>query len=76
LPYLTITNDLSVAGSRSGRERTSYPVAEAAGQEGRDEVLSQTPQGLAYVPHVIITDKLKSYGAAKRVIRFSVEHRQ
>ncbi len=33
-------------------------------------------KGLAYDPLVIITDKLKSYGAAKRVILFSVEHRQ
>jgi putative transposase len=33
-------------------------------------------KGLAYVPRVIITDKLKSYGAAKREILPGVEHRQ
>src|SRR5215471_12228745 len=33
-------------------------------------------QELHYVPRVIITDKLKSYGAAKREILPSVEHRQ
>ena len=33
-------------------------------------------KGLAYVPRVIITDKLKSYGAAKRAILPDVEHRQ
>jgi putative transposase len=33
-------------------------------------------KGLAYVPRVLITDKLKSYGAAKREILPSVEHRQ
>lgn len=33
-------------------------------------------KGLAYVPRVIITDKLKSYGAAKRQILPGVEHRQ
>ena len=33
-------------------------------------------QGCRYVPRVIITDKLKSYGAAKREIRPSVAHRQ
>jgi putative transposase len=33
-------------------------------------------KGLACVPRVIITDKLKSYGAAKREILPSVEHRQ
>jgi putative transposase len=33
-------------------------------------------KGLRYVPRVVITDKLKSYGAAKREILSSVEHRQ
>jgi putative transposase len=33
-------------------------------------------QGLTYVPRVIITDKLASYGAAQREILPSVEHRQ
>jgi putative transposase len=33
-------------------------------------------KGLRYVPRVLITDKLKSYGAAKREVMPSVEHRQ
>jgi putative transposase len=33
-------------------------------------------KGLAYVPRVLITDKLKSYGAAKRELLPRVEHRQ
>ena len=33
-------------------------------------------KGLQYVPRVIITDKLKSYGAAKREILPGAEHRQ
>jgi putative transposase len=33
-------------------------------------------KGLRYVPRVMITDQLKSYGAAKREILPSVEHRQ
>jgi len=33
-------------------------------------------KGLHYVPRVIVTDKLRSYGAAKREILPSVEHRQ
>ena len=33
-------------------------------------------KGLHYVPRVIITDKLKRYGAAKREILPGVEHRQ
>jgi putative transposase len=33
-------------------------------------------KGLQYVPRVVITDQLKSYGAAKREILPAVEHRQ
>src|SRR5919108_3727606 len=33
-------------------------------------------KGLQYVPRVLITDKLKSYGAAKRELLPGVEHRQ
>jgi putative transposase len=33
-------------------------------------------KGLQYVPRVIVTDKLRSYAAAKREILPSVEHRQ
>jgi putative transposase len=33
-------------------------------------------KGLSYVPRVIVTDQLKSYGAAKREILPGVEHRQ
>ena len=33
-------------------------------------------KGCQYVPRVIITDQLKSYGAAKRELLPSVEHRQ
>jgi putative transposase len=33
-------------------------------------------KGLRYVPRVIVTDKLKSYAAAKRKSRPGVEHRQ
>jgi putative transposase len=33
-------------------------------------------KGLQYVPRVIVTDKLKSYGVAKRTILLNVEHRQ
>src|SRR2546430_3792938 len=39
-------------------------------------VLTQPLKELTYVPRVIITDKLKSYGAAKRELLPGVEHRQ
>ncbi|HVF28311.1 MAG TPA: IS6 family transposase [Pyrinomonadaceae bacterium] len=34
------------------------------------------PEGLRYVPCVIITDKMKSYGAAKAEVMPGVEHRR
>jgi putative transposase len=40
------------------------------------KVFRKLLKGLTYVPRVIITDKLKSYGAAKREILPGVEHRQ
>jgi putative transposase len=48
---------------------------------GRDKAAAKKSfrkllKGLTYVPRVIITDKLASYGAAKREILPSVEHRQ
>jgi putative transposase len=33
-------------------------------------------KGLQYIPRVIITDKLKNYGATKREVLPGVEHRQ
>jgi putative transposase len=33
-------------------------------------------KGLRYVPRLLITDKLKSYAAAKREVMPGVEHRQ
>ena len=33
-------------------------------------------KGLTYVPRVLVTDKLKSYSAAKREILPGVDHRQ
>src|SRR5918993_5312103 len=40
------------------------------------KVFRKLLKGLTYVPRVIITDKLASYGAAKREVLPSVEHRR
>ncbi len=50
-------------------------------QARRDEAaatkfLRKLLTGLQYVPRVVITDKLASYGAARRAVLPSVEHRQ
>lgn len=44
--------------------------------EAAKKFFRQFLKGLTYVPRVIITDKLKSYGAAKREVLPGVEHRQ
>jgi putative transposase len=38
--------------------------------------IRRLPKGLWYVPRVLVTDKLGSYGAAHRVVMPSVAHRR
>lgn len=45
-------------------------------KQAAKKFLRKLLKGLTYVPLVIVTDKLKSYGAAKREILPGVEHRQ
>lgn len=72
-----VSGIIPVAGRRSGRQRPRYSRAEPAEQEGRQEkFFRKLLKGLQYVPRVVITDKLRSYGAAKREILLGVEHRQ
>jgi putative transposase len=52
------------------------PVQRRRNKGAAKKFFRQLLKGLTYVPRVIITDKLKSYGAAKREILPGVEHRQ
>jgi hypothetical protein len=64
-----------MACSGPGWRRLGYFGPEPAGQEGRKEVLfRKLLKGLRYVPRAIITDKLKSYSAAKAEVTPSVDH--
>jgi putative transposase len=65
-----------VARRGSGRQYAGYARAKPTEQAGREEVFRKLLKGLTYVPRVIITDKLTSYGAAKREILPGLEHRQ
>ena len=61
--------------ARQGMSRRRRPGL----QGGRDRRRPGAPvagQGLTYVPRVVITDKLASYGAAMREALPSVEHRR
>ena len=48
----------------------------AGGQEGAKKFFRKLLKGLRYVPRVIVTDKLRSYSAARAEIMPSVEHVQ
>ncbi len=48
----------------------------AAGALWAKKFFRKLLKGCTYVPRVLITDKLASYGAAKREVLPSVEHRQ
>jgi len=65
-----------VAGRRSRRERLDILVQRRRDKQAAKRFFRKLLKGLAYVPRVIITDKLKSYGAAKRELLPGAEHRQ
>ena len=72
----------------SGRRRSRWPAVDQHGNvldilvTSRRETTAairffrQLLTGLEYVPRVLITDKLRSYGAARRRVLRSVEHRR
>ena len=51
-------------------------LCNARDKQASKKFLRQLLKGVTYVPRVSVTDKLKSYGAAKREILPGVEHRQ
>jgi hypothetical protein len=52
------------------------PGAASAEKQAAKKFFRKLLKGCTYVPRVLITDKLASYGAAKREVLPSVEHRQ
>ncbi len=66
-----------MASSGSGWKRARHPGSKSKKQKSSQKIFRVALlKGLHYVPRVIITDKLKSYAAAKREILPGVEHRQ
>lgn len=66
-----VKNTLATVQSIASQTLRNAPIVEAAKRFFR-----RLLKGLCYVPRVIVTDKLGSYGAAKRELLPSVEHRQ
>jgi putative transposase len=66
-----------MASGGSGWKRARHPGSKSKKQKSSQKIFRVALlKGLHYVPRVIITDKLKSYAAAKREILPGVEHRQ
>jgi transposase-like protein len=65
-----------MASGGLGRQRARHPGPESAQTKAAKRFFRKLLKGLHYVPRVIVTDTLKSYGAAKREILPGVEHRQ
>jgi putative transposase len=51
-------------------------VQRCRNKQAAKKFFRKLPKGLTYVPRVLMTDKLKSYGAAQRDTLPGVEHRQ
>jgi len=67
----------TIFGGRSTRTELSSTSWSKPPRRHRDQaILPQAAERLVIAPRVIVTDKLKSYAAAKREILPSVEHRQ
>jgi putative transposase len=74
----SVVRDITCGGPWTRMAMCSTSLCRAdANREGRETLFRAALRvRLQYVPRVIITDKLKSYGAAKREILPGVEHRQ
>jgi len=68
------TNDAAAPRTYLRISRSACAGAPACSE--KNSFFRKLLKGLRYVPRVIITDKLKTYGAAKREILPGVEHRQ
>jgi putative transposase len=67
---------LSLAGDGSRWPRARYSGATTAEQAATQECFRRLLKGLTYMPRVLITDKLQSYGAATRESLPVGEYRQ
>ncbi len=67
---------LAVAGSRSERDGVDILAQSRRNTQAAKRLLRKLPERQCRAPRVMVTDKLPSYGAAKRAVMPSVEHRR
>ncbi len=60
----------------AGRRCFGHPSQSKGDKKAAKKFFRKLLKGLRYVPRVLITDKLRSYGAAKAAVLPSVEHLQ
>jgi putative transposase len=68
------TAPLPSACSGSGWRRIGYLVQSRRDKKAAKKFFRKLLKGLRYVPRVIVTDKLRSYSAARTEVMPSVEH--
>jgi putative transposase len=76
--FIRIQGELhyTLACGGSGRRLLDILVQARRDAKAAQRFFKRLLRGLQYVPRVIVTDKLRSYGAAKREVLPDVEHRQ
>jgi putative transposase len=67
---------LSLACRGSGRCCARHPCQDRRDANAAKRFFRRLLKGLQYVPRVIVTDKLRSYGVAQRQLLPGAEHRQ
>ncbi len=67
---------LPVACGRPARQRLDVLVQSRRNAKAAKKFFRKLLKGLQYVPRVLLTDKLASYGTAHRELMLSVTHRQ
>ena len=68
--------DAPVAGRRPARQRPRHPGPERRDKAAARRFFRRLLKETGSLPRVVVTDKLRSYGAAHREVMPSVEHRQ
>ena len=75
-PSRSTAGTLALAGCRSGCLRSRCSGPKLPRQTGRRAAPAQLIRKQARTPRVLITDKLRFYGAARRGLGLKMEHRQ
>lgn len=76
--FIGINGELHYLWRAVNRNGVIFDISVQNGRDGKaaKRFFKRLVKGLHYKPRVIVTDKLKSYGVARRALLANVEHRQ